>query len=60
MALNISAPSISFKLVDGTNISIDDTSKMTAEDLISEINFAAVKIDNDWQMEGKALDDEEQ
>jgi hypothetical protein len=56
---NIAQPTVSLKYVDGSDLVIADASTMTVDELISQMNIAAVAIDNVWVMEGKDLGDEE-
>ena len=56
---NILAPSAAIKYVDGSERILDDTSGLTVDDILSEMNIAAARIDNEWVLEGKDLDDRE-
>ena len=53
-------PSASIKFVDGSERTLDDTSDLTVDDIISQMNMAAARIDNEWILEGKELDDDKE
>ena len=44
--------------MDGSERTLDDTSELTVDDIISQINMAAARIDNEWILEGKELDED--
>ena len=58
MPTDIPKPFTTIKYVDGSVMKLEDTSTMSVEEIISELNMAAAKIDNEWMMAGKELDDE--
>mmetsp|Transcript_49220 Transcript_49220/g.99061 ORF Transcript_49220/g.99061 Transcript_49220/m.99061 type:complete len:116 (-) Transcript_49220:95-442(-) len=58
MPTDLPTPFAHIKLVDGSEVQLKDCSTMNVEELMSEIITAAMKIDNEWTVEGKELDDE--
>jgi len=58
MPTNLPTPFAHVKFVDGSEVELKDCSTMNVEEIISEINMAAAKIDNQWMVQGKELDDE--
>ena len=44
--------------MDGSEVKFDDISNTDVAALLSEMHMGAAKIDNEWAMEGKDLDDD--
>ena len=58
MPSSVLVPSAHIKFVDGSERTLDDTSELTVDDIISQINMAAARIDNEWILEGKEIDED--
>jgi hypothetical protein len=58
MPAAIPAPAMLVKFVDGSKVEVQDCSTLRVEELVSQLNMAAARIDNDWAMEGKDLGDD--
>jgi hypothetical protein len=58
MPVDLKQPFTKLKFLDGSTLHLEDTSTMRVEEIFSEINMGAARIDNQYMKEGKELDDD--
>jgi hypothetical protein len=58
MPVDLKLPYTTLKFLDGSVLTLEDTSTMRVEEIFSEINMGAARIDNMYMTQGKELDDE--